>query len=78
MNFFLYGLRSQDFGNTFKALLFRRPVRKPRGESGGVSNGDPRRRAMTDQSGFCNGNNGEALTQVTPLPPRRDIKSTVF
>ena len=77
MNFFVYSLRSPDFRNTFKVLLFRRPLRRTRGESS-VSNGDPRRRAMTNQSRFCDGNNSEALTQVTPLPPRRDIKSTAL
>ena len=71
MNFFVYGLRSPDFRNAFKALLFRRPLVRSRGESG-FSNGDPRRRATSDQSRLCGMNDSQLLTQVTPLSPRRD------
>ena len=77
MNFFVYALRSPDFRNAFKALLLRQPLTRPRGETY-LSESDPRRRTLSTQSTFGNGNIGETVTMETPLQPNNGRGSIVI
>ena len=77
MNFFVYALRSPEFRNSFRALLFRHPLKRRRGETYS-SDSDPRKRTTSNRSSVSTGNNNDTSTLETPLPLRRDMDTTTI